>query len=91
MTERGQDLYAAMLRLLEAARADDWRLRQAVDEAIARLTTMLDAGRVSRTELQAIVAELRAAVDRPSGDGGARHADSEQAEPRSRGSEPHEQ
>ena len=60
-------------------------------EAIDRLTAMLDAGRVSRTELQAIVEELRAAVDRPSGDGGARRADSEPAAPRSHGSEPHEQ
>ena len=55
------------------------RLRRVVDQAIARLTAMLDAGRVSRTELRAIVEALRAAVDRPSGDGGARRADDDLA------------
>ena len=66
MTDRSQDLYAAVMHLLEQARADDWRMRRAVDAAIARLTAMLDAGRVSRTELQAIVEELRTAVELPS-------------------------
>ena len=66
MTDRSRDLYAAAMRLFEEARADDWRMRRAVDAAIDRLTAMLDAGRVSRTELQAIVADLRAAVELPS-------------------------
>ena len=69
MPERRPDLYATVLRLLEAARADDQRLRCAIDQAIARLTAMLDAGRVSRTELQSIVEALRAAVALPSVDG----------------------
>ena len=66
MTDRGQDLIATVLQLLDQARADDWRLRRALDSAIERLTAMLDAGRVSRTELEAIVEELRAAVELPS-------------------------
>ena len=50
--DRSRDLYAAAMHLLEQARADDWRMRRAVDAAIERLTAMLDAGWVSRTELQ---------------------------------------
>ncbi len=80
MTDRSWDLYAAALRLFEEARADDWRMRRAVDAAIARLTAMLDAGRVSRTELQAIVEELRAAVELPSVYGDHRAADAESEE-----------
>ena len=64
--DRSRDLYAAAMRLFEEARADDWRMRRAVDQAIDRLTAMLDAGRVSRAELQTIVADLRAAVELPS-------------------------
>ena len=79
MPDRRQDLYAALLRLLDEARADDQRLRRAIDQAITRLTAMLDAGRVSRTELQAIVEELRAAAELPNVDGGARRADSDPA------------
>ena len=62
MTDHGQDRSAALLRLVEQARADDQRLRGAVGQAIERLTVMLDAGRVSRTELQAIVEDLRVAM-----------------------------
>ncbi len=79
MTEQRQDLYAALLRLLEEARADDQRLRRAIDQAIARLTAMLDAGRVSRTELQAIVEELRAGVAVPGVSDDPRRADSDPA------------
>ena len=74
---RAPGLYAAAMRLFEEARADDWRMRRAVDAAIDRLTAMLDAGRVSRTELQAIVEELRAAVELPSVYGDHRAADAE--------------
>ena len=77
MTDRGQDLYAVAMHLLEQVRADDWRMRRAVDAAIDRLTAMLDAGRVSRTELQAIVADLRTAVALPSVYGDHRAADVE--------------
>ena len=49
--DRSRDLYAAAMHLFEQARADDGRIRRAVDAAIARLTAMLDAGRVSRTDL----------------------------------------
>ena len=80
MTDRGQDLIATVLHLLDQARADDWRLRRALDSAIERLAAMLDAGRVSRTELEAIVAELRAAVALPSVYGDHRAADAETEE-----------
>ena len=80
MTDRGQDLIATVLHLLDQARADDWRLRRALDSAIERLTAMLDAGRVSRTELEAIVADLRAAVALPSVYGDLRAADAETEE-----------
>ena len=75
--DRSRDLYAAAMHLFEEARADDWRMRRAVDQAIARLTAMLDAGRVSRTELEAIVADLRAAVALPSVYGDHRRAGDE--------------
>ena len=68
------------MHLFEEARADDWRMRRAVDQAIDRLTAMLDAGRVSRTELQAIGEEVRAAVALPSvyGDQRAEGADQQE-------------
>ena len=72
---RAPDLYAAAMHLFEQARADDWRMRRAVDAAIDRLTAMLDAGRVSRAELQAIVADLHAAVKLPSVYGDHRRAE----------------
>ena len=77
---RAPDLYAAAMRLFVEARTDDWRMRRAVDAAIDRLTAMLDAGRVSRTALQAIVADLRAAVELPSvyGDHRAESADQQE-------------
>ena len=78
--DRSRDLSAAVMCLFEEARADNWRMRRAVDAAIDRLTPMLDAGRVPRTELQAIVEELRAAVELPSVYGDHRAAGEEQPE-----------
>ncbi len=78
--DRSQDLAAVVMHLLDEARTDDWRMRRAIGQAIARLTVMLDAGRVSRTELQAIVEELRAAVELPSVYGEYRAVDAETEE-----------
>ena len=66
MTDRSRDLYAAAMRLIAEARTNDRQVRRAVDQVIERLTVMLDAGRVSRSELQAIITTLCAAVELPS-------------------------
>ena len=59
-------LATSVLELYDLAKADDWRMRRAIDQAVERLSAMLEAGRVSRTELQAVVDELRTAAELPS-------------------------
>ena len=63
---RDDELAASVLYLYKLARADDWRMRRALDQAVARLSAMLAAGRVSRTELRAVVDDLRTAAELPS-------------------------
>ena len=71
---RDDDLATSVLELYKLARSDDWRMRRALDQAIARLSAMLEAGRVSRTELQAVVDELQTAAELPSVFGDHRRA-----------------
>ena len=59
-------LATSVLELYDLAKADDWRMRRALDQAVERLSAMLEAGRVSRTELQVVVDELRTAAELPS-------------------------
>ena len=56
-------LVRAQGRRQQATDAEARRLRAAIDEAAARLGAMLGGERASRAALQAVVDDLRAAVD----------------------------
>ena len=58
-----EDLVRAQGRRQRAADAETRRLRAAIEQAATRLGAMLGGERASRAALQAVVDDLRAAVD----------------------------